>query len=240
MLIWFALDANCAPLFLAELLNWYHGAHAESERCFVLAPKVASDPNVQQLGTTNKVAFPFSSTIVQRPNGLGDNCRNRVGFVAGTGVAERWNCTLKDMMSKTYLLESLQGEAIKTALYILNRVPIKSVLKIPFELWTGRKPSLNHFHVWGCLAKVRIYNLSKRKTEPRSTHCYFIGYSDRSKGKIKRFEARLMAKGFTQREGIDFNESFSPVSSKDSFRIIMALVAHFDLELYQMDAKTMS
>ena len=47
-----------------------------------------------------------------------------------------------------------------------------------------------------------------------------------------------MAKGFTQREGIDFNESFSPVSSKDSFRIIMALVAHFDLELYQMDVKT--
>lgn len=42
-----------------------------------------------------------------------------------------------------------------------------------------------------------------------------------------------MAKGFTQKEGIDFNETFSPVSTKDSFRIIMALVAHFDLELHQ-------
>ena len=47
-----------------------------------------------------------------------------------------------------------------------------------------------------------------------------------------------MAKGFTQREGIDYNETFSPVSCKDSFRIIMALVAHYDLELYQMDIKT--
>ena len=47
-----------------------------------------------------------------------------------------------------------------------------------------------------------------------------------------------MAKGFTQREGIDYNETFSPVSCKDSFRIIMALVAHFDLELHQMDVKT--
>ena len=47
-----------------------------------------------------------------------------------------------------------------------------------------------------------------------------------------------MAKGFTQREGIDYNETFSPVSYKDSFRIIMALVAHYDLELYQMDVKT--
>ena len=47
-----------------------------------------------------------------------------------------------------------------------------------------------------------------------------------------------MAKGFTQREGIDYNETFSPVLCKDSFRIIMALVAHYDLELHQIDVKT--
>ena len=41
-----------------------------------------------------------------------------------------------------------------------------------------------------------------------------------------------------QREVIDYNETFSPVSCKDSFRIIMALVAHYDLELHQMDVKT--
>ena len=52
------------------------------------------------------------------------------------------------------------------------------------------------------------------------------------KGNIERYRARLVAKGFTQREGIDYSETFSPVSSKDSFRIIMALVAHFDLELH--------
>jgi hypothetical protein len=47
-----------------------------------------------------------------------------------------------------------------------------------------------------------------------------------------------MAKGFTEREGIDYNEIFSPVSCRDSFRIIMVLVAHYDLDLHQMDAKT--
>ncbi|RVW20741.1 Retrovirus-related Pol polyprotein from transposon TNT 1-94 [Vitis vinifera] len=59
-----------------------------------------------------------------------------------------------------------------------------------------------------------------------------------SKGNIVRYKARLVAKGFTQKEAIDYKETFSPVSSKDSFRIIMTLVAHYDLELHQMDVKT--
>jgi len=59
-----------------------------------------------------------------------------------------------------------------------------------------------------------------------------------SNGNVERYKARLVAKGYTQKEGIDYKETFSPVSSKDSFRIIMALVAHFDLELHQMDVKT--
>ena len=46
-----------------------------------------------------------------------------------------------------------------------------------------------------------------------------------------------MAKGFTQREEIDYNEIFSLVLCKGSFIIIMALVAHYDWELHQMDVK---
>jgi hypothetical protein len=46
-----------------------------------------------------------------------------------------------------------------------------------------------------------------------------------------------VAKGFTQREGIDYTKIFSPVSCKDSLRIIMVLVSHYNLELHQMDVK---
>ena len=59
-----------------------------------------------------------------------------------------------------------------------------------------------------------------------------------SQENIERYKVRLVAKGFMQRERIDYNETFSPVSCKVSFRIIMALVAHYDLELHQMDIKT--
>jgi hypothetical protein len=59
-----------------------------------------------------------------------------------------------------------------------------------------------------------------------------------SRGNIEKYKARLVEKGYTQIEGVDYNETFSPVSCKDSFRIIMALVEHFGLELHQMDVKT--
>ena len=50
------------------------------------------------------------------------------------------------------------------------------------------------------------------------------------KGNNERYKACLITKGFTQTEGIDYKETFSPFFMKDSFRIIMVLVAHFDLE----------
>lgn len=59
-----------------------------------------------------------------------------------------------------------------------------------------------------------------------------------SKGNVERYKARLIAKFYTQKEWIDYKETFDPVSSKDSFRTIMALVAHFDMEFHQMDVKT--
>jgi len=59
-----------------------------------------------------------------------------------------------------------------------------------------------------------------------------------SLGNVERYKARLVTKEFTQQEGINYYKTFSPVSKKDSFRIIMILVAYFDMKLHQMDVKT--
>jgi len=51
------------------------------------------------------------------------------------------------------------------------------------------------------------------------------------------YKARLVAKGFSQREGIDFNEVFSLVVKHSAIRVLLAIVASFDLELEQLDVK---
>src|ERR1051325_5434906 len=81
------------------------------------------------------------------------------------GVSERRNGTLLDivrsMMSYAQLHNSFWGHAVMTAVYILNHVPSKSVSKTPFELWRGRKASLRHLRIWGCLAHVLEANPKK-------------------------------------------------------------------------------
>jgi hypothetical protein len=87
--------------------------------------------------------------------------------------------------------------------------------------------------------KNNVWNLVELPHGATTVSCKWVFKTKRdSKGNVERHKARLVAKGFTQKEGIDYNETFSPVSKKDSLRIIMALVAHFGLELHQMDVKT--
>jgi transposase InsO family protein len=57
-------------------------------------------------------------------------------------------------------------------------------------------------------------------------------------GNVERFKMRLVARGFTQKKGVDYEETFAPVANLESVRIILALAARYDLEVDQMDVST--
>src|SRR5664279_33004 len=57
-------------------------------------------------------------------------------------------------------------------------------------------------------------------------------------GNVTVYKARLVAKGFRQIEGVDYDETFSPVAMLKSVRIVLAIAAFFDYEIWQMDVKT--
>ncbi|GJR74899.1 retrovirus-related pol polyprotein from transposon TNT 1-94 [Tanacetum coccineum] len=57
-------------------------------------------------------------------------------------------------------------------------------------------------------------------------------------GGILKNKARLVARGYRQEEGIDFEESFAPVARLDAIRIFLAYAAHMNMIVYQMDVKT--
>ncbi|KAL0433573.1 UNVERIFIED_CONTAM: Retrovirus-related Pol polyprotein from transposon TNT 1-94 [Sesamum latifolium] len=257
------------------------------------------------------------------------------------GVAERRNRTLLDMvrsmMASSKLPKSLWIEALKTAVYILNRVPTKAVSKTSFELFkvhntptvqtrveksiqtvpqvddhepvdpvvphipknveqpvgqqappenvdttlrrstrikrspipsdymvylqesefnVGAKNDPETFsqamisresNLWydamkeemNSMAFNQVWDLVELPDGFKAIGCKWVFKTKKdSLGNIERHKARLVAKGFTQREGIDYTDTFSPVSKKDSLRTIMALVAHFDMDLHQMDVKT--
>ena len=65
-------------------------------------------------------------------------------------------------------------------MHILNLVPPKSVPNTPKELWSGRKPSMKYFHIWGCLAHVLKGKFDK--LEAKIEVCMFLGYSKGTKG----------------------------------------------------------
>jgi hypothetical protein len=57
-------------------------------------------------------------------------------------------------------------------------------------------------------------------------------------GSIEKHKARFVARGFSQKEGIDYEETFAHVARYTSIRTIIALAAKMKLKLHQIDVKT--
>ena len=55
---------------------------------------------------------------------------------------------------------------------------------------------------------------------------------------VVRNKERLVAQGYTQEEGIDYDETFAPVAQLEAIRILLVIVCYIDFKLYQMDVKS--
>jgi hypothetical protein len=58
------------------------------------------------------------------------------------------------------------------------------------------------------------------------------------KGEVVRNKSRLVAQGFSQKEGIDYEETFAPVARLEAIRILLAFSVAIGFKLHQMDVKS--
>lgn len=102
------------------------------------------------------------------------------------GVVERRNRTLLEMVRSILkhmeVPNYLWGEAVRHACYLINRVATRTLSdQTPYEAYKGRKPSLKHLKIFGCLGYVRTEAPHRRKLDDRSRTLVHLGTEPGSK-----------------------------------------------------------
>jgi hypothetical protein len=90
--------------------------------------------------------------------------------------------------------------------------------------------SIINNHVWEIVPRL------KRKDVVSSKWLFKIKHA--SDGSIEKHKPRFVTHGFSQKEGIDYEETFAPIARYTSIRTIIALAAKMKWKLHQMDVKT--
>lgn len=103
------------------------------------------------------------------------------------GVAERMNRTLlesvRSLLSDSGLPKTFWGEALNTATYLRNRAPSSTTGNLtPTQRWTGKRPDVSHFRVFGCRAFAHQPAELRGKLDPKTQKCLMMGYAKKSKG----------------------------------------------------------
>jgi len=103
------------------------------------------------------------------------------------GVVERKNMTVmnlvRSMLSEKKIPKTFWHEVVNWTIYVLNRCPTFAVKDMtPEKVWSGVKPSVEHFRVFGCVAHVHIPDARRTKLENKSFCCVLLGVNEESKG----------------------------------------------------------
>ena len=88
----------------------------------------------------------------------------------------------RSMMKAKKMSAELWGEAVTTAVFILNRAPTKALKgKTPFEAWHGLKSNMSFLGTFGCVGHVKNTKPHLDKLEDRSTLMVLLGYEESTK-----------------------------------------------------------
>ncbi|RDY04652.1 hypothetical protein CR513_11616, partial [Mucuna pruriens] len=102
-------------------------------------------------------------------------------------VVERKNRTILNMARCMLKAKSMPkefwAEVVSCVVYLSNRSPTRNVKgQTPQEAWSGVKPKVDHFRVFGSIAYAHVPNQGRSKLDDRSVKHVFIGYDANSKG----------------------------------------------------------
>ncbi|GKA42824.1 putative RNA-directed DNA polymerase [Tanacetum coccineum] len=97
------------------------------------------------------------------------------------GLAERMKRTLVErvrcLLSHAGLPASFLGEALNTAVHVINLTPCVPLrFDVPDRVWSGKDVSYHHLRVFGCKASVHIPKDERSKLDVKNKPCVFLGY----------------------------------------------------------------
>ena len=102
------------------------------------------------------------------------------------GVAEHKNRTImnmvRSMLSEKQVPKNFWPEAVNWTAHVLNRSPTLAVKDMtPEEAWSGVKPNVDYFRVFGCIGHVHVSDSKRKKLDNKSFQCVLLGMSEESK-----------------------------------------------------------
>ncbi len=84
-----------------------------------------------------------------------------------------------------------------------------------------------------------VYKPAKLPRGRKAVGCKWVfTIKENANGEIERYKARLVAQGFSQIQGVDFDETYAPVAGVNATQLLLTIANHFDLEMLQVDVKT--
>ncbi|KAK8560005.1 hypothetical protein V6N12_012813 [Hibiscus sabdariffa] len=202
-----------------------------------------SKGHVEGIGSIESIHVVFNDNLLPRKDSYDDD-DDDVGILEANGGEQ--SSKVDEMPTKEKAqdqpLEALKDMSLEerevSCQRELNYVKGGEILGDPSKGVTTRS-SLRNTYELNQFERSQVWTLVDRPNDKSiiGTKWVFRNKLDES-GNIVRNKARLVAQGYTQEEGIDFNETYAPIARMEAIRMLLEFACHHEFKLFQMDVKS--